>query len=76
MKMNENGIKERLKFSLLVAFAPLVLRKLNTNKGETPYKPNGKATIHNLGFGLGAGYTQGVSNTWYLPIFKPSSTKK
>jgi hypothetical protein len=34
MKMNENGIKERMKFSLLVAFAPLVLRKLNTNKGE------------------------------------------
>jgi hypothetical protein len=34
MKMNENGIKKRLKFSLLVAFAPLVLRKLNTNKGE------------------------------------------
>jgi hypothetical protein len=34
MKMNENGIKERMKFSLLVSFAPLVLRKLNTNKGE------------------------------------------
>jgi hypothetical protein len=34
MAMNENEIKERLKFILLVTFAPLALSKLNTNKGE------------------------------------------
>jgi hypothetical protein len=47
------------------------LGKSYTSETKTPYKPNGNATIHNLGFGIGAGYTNGISNTWYTPIYKP-----